>query len=300
MKPKMNSAVLWVASELHSLVSDISLEDPIEKYHRAQDDIKNLKSNLKIRGGPSTLESATDTATTTDNRVDASVPPEEKRNDFDSKSDHEGHDSFGDDECENERFRDESSAWNYTVEKLIFVSSFNVTLTRSCCFSNGQESTCPFPEKEHIHLKVHHDKSKKRGRIRVIVQNTQGGESSTLVASIIFPEIILSPEEEVLSTLWIEDNIIMFRLKYYQDGALLYAENEVSELSLKTSVLTSVKALNNITCRFCLQSSPNQQLDVIKKSLHLPVGFWDEVVDYITCYEGVRIEMFGLSIDCSI
>ena len=158
-----NHQVLWAASELHNLVSDISLADAIEKYHRAQDDIKNLKSNLKIRGGPSTLESATDTATTTDNRVDASVPPEEKRNDFDSKSDHEGHDSFGDDECENERFRDESSAWNYTVEKLIFVSSFNVTLTRSCCFSNGQESTCPFPEKEHIHLKVHHDKSKKRG-----------------------------------------------------------------------------------------------------------------------------------------
>lgn len=282
--------VLWAASQLNKLVSDISLDSAIETYQRAQDDIKSLKSNLKIRGGPA--------------KIDSSIISTKGRDDLDSKSDDvsqrlDSNSSFVDFACENEHIADESSAWNYTVEKLIYVSSFNVTLTRSL---DGQKDTSQFPEKENLDLTIEHAISKGKGGLRVIARSAQGSES--LIASIILPEIIVSPEQEILSTLFIEDNIITFRLKYQQDGALLDAENEVAELSLKTTALTGVEALNNVKCSFCKQSLlqstiPNgrnkdkikephvEKEKVIKKSLHLPVGFWDEVVDYITCYEGV-------------
>ena len=278
--------VLWASSELNKLVLNTSLDEALEKYHRAQDDIENLHSNLKKRGGASST-------------IEAIPPPQPSHKGQGKKN---GDVLYPCDEpltkkiSEHEKITDESNEWNYTVEKLIYVASFNVILARSL---DGNVVVSSFPKKEDVDISISDIGCRKRRLLRVIVKSAHNGSGhERLVASIVFPESIESTKVEILATLCIQENIITIRLKYQQDGALLHAENEVSMLSLKSVAPTNVEALNNVKCRFCKQlllhsTMPKRDNEetwnkkILKKSLPLPVGFWDDIVDYITCYEGV-------------
>ena len=61
---------------------------------------------------------------------------------------------------------------------------------------------------------------------------------------------------------------------------------------------TDVSDVNSVRCRSCdhpllarpnkaVRSNGNEGEEPIRRVLPLPTGYWDEITDYLTCYEGV-------------
>lgn len=90
----------------------------------------------------------------------------------------------------------------------------------------------------------------------------------------------------------IDKNSISIRVQFH-DASTAECTNVMDELlGINTSAFSSktsdAKALNNLCCRTCCnliigQDNANQ----IRSVLPLPSGYWDEITDYLICYDGV-------------
>ena len=102
----------------------------------------------------------------------------------------------------------------------------------------------------------------------------------------------------------IEDgNHICLRLPYNDNtSSPNFATTKLDDdlpVKLQTSPQTNLIDINHVRCKFCHQYllhphlPPNQipignQIDAkIHKIFPLPTGHWDDILDYLTCYEGV-------------
>ena len=91
-----------------------------------------------------------------------------------------------------------------------------------------------------------------------------------------------------------DSNSISIRIQLFQtpdDSLSIINEllgTDVSEFSYKTS---DAEALNNLCCRTChnaiVKNASEINQAIIRSVLPLPSGYWDEITDYLICYEGV-------------
>ena len=104
-----------------------------------------------------------------------------------------------------------------------------------------------------------------------------------------------------MSSLHFDGNFISLRIQYH-DPDKVHMDNIVPEQSTE---LTPVEALTNIECRSCQQpllkapyscgmglneNEGTRKKDSITRNVcHLPSGHWDEITDYLMCYDGVSV-----------
>jgi hypothetical protein len=93
----------------------------------------------------------------------------------------------------------------------------------------------------------------------------------------------------------IDNNSISIRMEFNSsdvsfDSAILTDELMGTE-SIFSSNTTDAKALNHLCCRSChnpiVKSHNTTNQSVIRSVLPLPSGYWDEITDYLICYDGV-------------
>ena len=94
----------------------------------------------------------------------------------------------------------------------------------------------------------------------------------------------------------LDNNCISIRIQLVQsadDSLSIVSELlgfDVSSFSWKTS---DANALNSLCCRTChnaiLKNTSGSNQAIIKSVLPLPSGYWDEITDYLICYEGVSL-----------
>eukprot|EP00804_Cyclotella_cryptica_P011379 CCRYP_016066-RA/>CCRYP_016066-RA protein AED:0.09 eAED:0.09 QI:3427/1/1/1/0.5/0.33/3/218/726 len=68
--------------------------------------------------------------------------------------------------------------------------------------------------------------------------------------------------------------------------------------TLSTATITETEALNHLCCRTC--HNPIVEDGVIRTALPLPSGYWDEITDYLICYEGQPNVEFNSSLTSAI
>jgi len=222
-----------------------------------------------------------------------------------------------------------NSNCSYTVEKLVYTCTYAVTIV-----IDPTEHTLP-KKRENIKIQImydHQEKFSRKLKSHVKVQlntnqnyNSAEKESKTItLLSIHLPDQIFSTEEDVLSSLTIHDDdessihiYITFKLQYKsKDQDYFYDDLHLSS-SLSSTKLTNPDDLNGVQCRCCHQylltqqqhrpdsttssESNNENTDskieesYIQQVYHLPNGYWDEITDYLTCYEGQATINFSSS-----
>lgn len=89
----------------------------------------------------------------------------------------------------------------------------------------------------------------------------------------------------------LDDRTIQLQVPYLDDPF----DNEMQHMQ----ALTPIESINCIQCRFCQQSLLTSH--PIQRTSQLPLGQWDEVADYLICYNGVSTttnKRKRLSISC--
>lgn len=356
------------AEELSHLLGDLSLDQMVEQFHRASDEIRRLQEEEE-EGGKERMKEHV-------GRYDLETEKQTRGKNIDSKSDSTRVESIGYsrfelcDENQREPLVESScrttrnpegeqvtrydtvpvkidpvsvqeeqdpfmgqgpsssnmledlynnyklETWECIVEKLTYISTLIVTLVPSHLGENCNNDT---RDKIHDlplqHLKIEmypgthpeeqgspsnsHSSFKKHTRI--ILQNTA---NRTILQHLNLPFHIISTQEEVQSSLSFEGNVLSMRLMYH-DPHQSYLDNIGFESTL--TALSPVKALNHLKCRSChqilvkrpsLQEKNKEEEEgkgPIQSVFPLPVGYWDEITDYLTCFEGVSVL---LSVDC--
>ena len=123
-----------------------------------------------------------------------------------------------------------------------------------------------------------------------------------MLAKIILPCAIVSTESQIMSTIRLDGNFISLRIQYH-DPDQIHIDNIIPESTI--SSLTPTEALDNLQCKSCgqymlkvppsnLKQDEESREDsvVIRNVFHLPTGHWDEITDYLTCYDGVSATYF--------
>ncbi len=358
-KEEKEEKVLAAARELNSILAQMSLEDMKEHYDKSIDQIafekmaekkKDSGADAKKSQSSGGIEVATrnqvnvnDTTTmkskSTVGRKTISSTPNMERTQSQQPTQHSQHNTTRNNHLPS------SSRCEFTVEKLIFTSSYNITVLLPSSILSSLELS----KEQHNHIQQY---------IQINIQNNISSnttESSTCfpvrsnvqiillipnhikreiknsminIASIDLPDTILSSENHALSSLTIyhddDDNkdnnqttnqkdnhnsFMMFRLQY--DNETDTFDNHIDH-SKTMQQLTNVNALNNVQCRFCHQylripatttfttdsiggsnkapertNTDDITTNDIRSVCHLPNGYWDEITDYLTCYEGV-------------
>ncbi|KAL7486805.1 hypothetical protein ACHAW6_012407 [Cyclotella cf. meneghiniana] len=69
----------------------------------------------------------------------------------------------------------------------------------------------------------------------------------------------------------------------------------VDESTLSSSTATETEDLNRLCCRTC--HNPIVTNGVIRSVLPLPSGYWDDITDYLVCYDGVSLYQHVIFVD---
>lgn len=93
----------------------------------------------------------------------------------------------------------------------------------------------------------------------------------------------------------LDKNSISIRLQFHDampgESTAVIDELLCMNTSAFSSTTSDAKSLNYLCCRTCLNSIIRKDDDinqcVIRSVLPLPSGYWDEITDYLICYEGV-------------
>ena len=214
---------------------------------------------------------------------------------------------------------------SFTVEKLVFTRSYNVTIllptNNPLCAKSIKSHEI---SKNDIQIKIHHLNYNNNGliksNIKVMIRHHSVGEESSLsstmvVASIFLPDKIVHTENDLLSSCAIYTNynnekekketFLVFRAMYDNDDDRCNIGSYLDEPLVSNTKLTNIQALNHVQCRFCnlfLRTSnssngSNAMSQDIKTVCQLPNGYWDEITDYLTCYEGVSLSIIIYAFD---
>jgi len=348
--------VQMAAEELNRLLGDLSLDQMVEQFHRASDEMRLLqekekvpekegeefskeerkmeKNNMREDKGNYNLKVDKQTSTNTNGQPGSSTPTTATKRD----------DSIGDSKGELLEKKQPQllynnykvEPWECIVEKLTFISTLIVTLVPSClmdddnddCDSNdsARDKTVHPPPPSlpllqdlkiiMVHGSNHHHEqvastrpssSSSSKHTTLMIHNTA---NRTILQQLNVPQQIISTYEEIQASLSLEDGVISMRLMYH-DPHSSYLDNIAHDSNSTTQ--SSVKHLNQLSCRSCHQRllMRNNQKKV-KKSIDmghyknnyedddkgggerpiiqnvypLPVGYWDDITDYLTCFEG--------------
>lgn len=127
-------------------------------------------------------------------------------------------------------------------------------------------------------------------------QNTKvtvNSRTNDCLAEFMLPKLVCSTTDEVYQTLQIhQDQKVSFRIRYED---LLHDPNDTIVAPYKS---TPNAAINNLKCKSCginlvhscgSNNKEEDSLPIIQNVYPLPSGHWDEITDYLTCFEGVSI-----------
>jgi hypothetical protein len=196
--------------------------------------------------------------------------------------------------------------WNYAIEKLIYISTFSVTVVPP---NKDSESIC----ERNLQVVLSTGKSHpgtRRECIQAIVQikHKISQNEMKIIATFKLPCAIVSTTEDIQSSLRVDDTtrVISLRIQYHDAG-----QAQIDNIIPESTPLTPIHALNNLQCKSCQQyllSKPRMQgskarmddgidaekedqdrAPTIRNAFQLPTGHWDEITDYLTCWEGVSI-----------
>ena len=338
------------AAELMGLVSNMAVQEATEQFHKLSDEITSTRirlnrdddhddnsdhnsarygngiDNIRTHRKQETISLKNEHGTT-DANVNSTTNTSKVINDGQDHSGQQQSDSAQDanvdllntDAILPVSYFNEGN-WDYAIEKLIYISTFNVTLLPP---NNDEETSTIYKQNIKISLtsssSIHNGQKTRRHCIQSIVQivdthkSSSGEHEMKVLATFKLPFAILSTQEEMHSSLRVESkNVISFRLQYH-DAGQAQIDSIIPET---TNVLTPVGALNNLQCRSCEQYlllnpcmvqgfdgrtrndgidkdgmgrdvDKSQPISVIRNVFHLPTGHWDEITDYLTCYDGV-------------
>ena len=193
-----------------------------------------------------------------------------------------------------------SNKWRYMVENLGTLSRYNVFITPREYDSYHLDQFC-IPGLQELHLLVSSARADENNPTHTAVALVNHIHREQVVKFYV-PGILALPQEKeeymeerkeeifyVANSALItadKDSIILC-LPYQSDGST----GESPDL-IGTSTQIKIDRLNYVACGACGNSllhkeglSPTQNR--IKKVLPLPTGYWDEITDYLSCYEGV-------------
>ena len=151
--------------------------------------------------------------------------------------------------------------WSYVVEEMPNISSYQCTL--------WPEKGKRIPGPNDILLSTQ--------------QNRHGNTVVTLhsdemaIFSAQFPGRLEAPAESV-SAVQFQNDCLSLRLQARDAFDDTFCKNHTSFLA----------AIQSLCCRYCDQAILTEA-EGIEKVLQLPKGHWDEVTDYLICYNGVSI-----------
>lgn len=194
------------------------------------------------------------------------------------------------------------------VERLPHVSCYSITLTRR------GKTTISGSLSDRLRLSIATDVKGKSTKVLLslapVVDNVRKSDTQETLLSASLPGQILPKAPGVRLSVDDSDGSISMRLPYSPDLAV--SNEDQNELNTKASVderwanlddggdlvavtftVSDAKDLANISCRSCGHRLLARDAN-IDGVFPLPVGCWDEVADYLTCYEGVRTVNAGL------
>jgi len=205
-------------------------------------------------------------------------------------------------------------SWNYAIEKLIYISTFSVTVVPPN--KDSSETIC----KQNLQVILSTEKPSssqfqfqfqtRPKCIQSIVQikHKISQNETKIIATFKLPCAIVSTNEEIQSSLRVDDmtHVISLRIQYHDAG-----QAQIDNIIPDSTPLTPIHALNNLQCKSCQQYlllKPRMQgfkagmedgtdaegggqnrASIIRNAFQLPTGHWDEITDYLTCWEGVSI-----------
>lgn len=247
--------------ELHRIVGDMSVQESIEQFHKTSDAL-NSKAVINI------LEHTFHCDSTDKKQIIANAT-----GDIENETTKAPHSSSNVDSIPIPK-----GEWNYCIEKLGFISTYVVTLAKPQQIN--QEIQLVDIRIDTIQLK--------RGTNIIMVYSKK-----VCLADFILPNRISSTKDEIVASLQYDKNNVSFRVRF---------EGSLNESTDRTFLDTKYKplprmAFNNLKCRSCeskLNREPNnyQHEALIEAIYPLPSGYWDEITDYLTCFEGVSIHQF--------
>ena len=148
-------------------------------------------------------------------------------------------------------------------------------------------------------------------RLDLLTSNTTTiGYESNCLMKLKLPSMITKNDVRIS----IEDgNSICLRLPYtttvVSNHNFFAAGDDVDlPISLQKSPPTKLMDINYVRCKFCHQyllyphHPPNKIPPIDDHKIHkifpLPTGFWDDILDYLTCYEGVSTHYHYFRLEC--
>jgi hypothetical protein len=256
--------------QLHKLCGDMNLSESIEQYHRATDEVH---SQSKMQ---SELYS-------TEIRSHNTVPNPTIHTNKDLKESCSSSSSSSKVRKDTPKPQIVSKGeWNFSVEHLSYISTYFIMLVPT-----STSSGLPLDE-----IKINLTQLQQKTKVTIYSDTNH-----SCLAEFMLPKFLSSTRDDIYKTLQShQDQNISFRIRY--DDSLNDTMDVMSMDVSYTSTPNSV--INRLQCKSCetnLVRSFNKEDDpsqIIKHVYPLPSGHWDEITDYLTCFEGVSRMLYYL------
>jgi hypothetical protein len=206
--------------------------------------------------------------------------------------------------------------WQCCVERLPHVSCYSTTLTRT---DNCTPEECASLS-DRLHLSIGAaDNAKDLDlqhstivRVHAIADDNENeNDSDAIIVSLTLPDPILPNAPGLRLSVDDTDGSITMRLPYgeteanrskshdvitasQERWANMYDGENIISASYSISDPQDLARLACRSCGHCLLANNKK----ISKVLPLPIGCWDEVADYLTCYEGVSTPVLCFHARC--
>lgn len=160
--------------------------------------------------------------------------------------------------------------WTYSVEEMSNISCFCVTMRPNQNARSDSEDVV-YPDALEVLMQP-----TSNGNTTVTL--IEKGAKDNVLLSVRFPAQLVHDEAKS-GVVQIEQESICVRLQ---------SASEIT-CSINSSHATmTVNDANLLRCRFCDQTLLDEE--PISKVCLLPCGYWDEITDYLICYNGVRLD----------
>lgn len=184
------------------------------------------------------------------------------------------------------------SSWNFTVEDFRNISRYIITIFPENQRINNIPLNIPDVNNLLLRLIPHEICGRQKTGVLIEERSVDAIQDRQTLLNIVLPGTI-SVTSPIVNT---DGSCILLRVSYYIDNedALDFHKEAF------TSVITkgNINALKCISCNFPLihghetseieDAKTNCDQRPIQTILPMPAGYWDDISDYLSCYEGVR------------
>lgn len=258
-----------IVKELYSEVQrdSFSLEEAYTRMRRAQEEVDRLNSELKVMRESRSKTNKSYTSLHTRNDRIRQHPNNYKLSDISSMV----------------LVQKLHNQWKLVVEDLTNIHCY------SFCLSPFSQEITDIPKEQDVYLSiVPSSVSSSRTQVTLHLVHTNDNKLYTS-DSAIHPNVLVSID--IAGEMAIDSNNI--RVAHTADCItlrLMYDKEQQSHLEYqqtmpKTTPLHLLKEI--LACKSCHSKLFTDSIPEVERILPLPTGYWDEISDYLMCYEGV-------------